>query len=576
MAGFTGKAMLAAGHRLGKITHLDPIGLCFGRLFSEPRFRLSPQDALDTHAVHVSLNIFDNPLDGAQSNFLVNGGRDQLGCGGQSEVQNSTSSSVSLLWDSEAKFVPCSHVRALSLYEDDLSSEPEQCQIVGYRCNTYERFLAGKCGVCDSQNTQCRLMSLAPISMQFRRISTVPIGGESLQPKSRPIYKLYDDEPVEKGQEGAKNKNHQDSRLVDLVNNISNGSIAWVIEDQELNQQIGKTIAELRPELVVEKRASPKERVDEGELMEASNVKTRSDRRLSVEQRARISQTLDKIRTDTRNALTDSAFRLVEESKFKVSSIIGKSPFGSHHYHHHQLPSLSVVSPAEGLRHLSAIVGSASASGPKLISPDVAPEVGTPVPPPVPLGSQALPAGSTNGPLYFVGTGAVTPYCVNYYQFRLLIAETRLSRLLANEQAGGGVFKEAHISSQNKPPLPATGGGAASDQPRQRQAVLNKDKLHLTIKLTDSNGRFFKGFTLVEDARMLIRAPVEQLHSPSAGGPQRVVPGGTTNMIELTMLLNTTKLEPVRISETIISYYFHSIVLADMVEINYMSNISPE
>jgi len=184
VSGFTGKALNAAGHRLGKITHLDPIGLCFGRLFSRPQYRLSPDDALDTQAVHVSLNIFDNPLDGVHSNFLVNGGRDQLGCGGQSEVKNSTTSSVSLLFDPAAKFAPCSHLRALALFEDDHSSQPDQCQMVGYRCGNYDRFLAGKCGFCDAINSQCRLMSLPPIRMHFRRssVAALPVPHSLMQP----------------------------------------------------------------------------------------------------------------------------------------------------------------------------------------------------------------------------------------------------------------------------------------------------------------------------------------------------------------------------------------------------------
>ncbi|KAG9509941.1 hypothetical protein GZH46_01528, partial [Fragariocoptes setiger] len=46
--------------------------------------------------------------------------------------------------------------------------------------------------------------------------------------------------------------------------------------------------------------------------------------------------------------------------------------------------------------------------------------------------------------------------------------------------------------------------------------------------------------------------------------------------ISIQMLLNTTNSRPpVRITEAIVGYYFHDVLLLDAIEINYMSNISP-
>lgn len=593
VAGFTGKAMRSAGHRLGKITHLDPIGLCFGRLFSEPRFRLSPSDALDTQAVHVSLNIFDNPLDGAQSNFLVNGGRDQIGCGGQSELKNSTSSSVSLLWDSEAKFVPCSHVRALSLFEDDLSSKPNQCQIVGYRCLNYERFLAGKCGKCDNQNNQCRLMGFPPLFSNFNKLTIQRPISSTNNPQVNAVQGEYNDtEPASAGysqnQTNEANKIVQGTKLISLVNQISNGSIAWIVDDKELNQKIGSTIAKLKPDFVLaekEDQEAAKQMNNNNNNKEDNNEIRRMDRKLTSDQRERLAQTIDKLKQDTKQALSGGWLNFkndVDISKYKVGSILKPTTTTGQQQHQNQLnhfggllinhlsPTLESDKLSLQASVLSPLTQSISISGPSVdmsVQPtlihmqDVQPFLETSS---APLGSQALPVGSSNGPLYFVGTGPVSPYCVNYYQFRLLIAESRINRLLSSNSLAPNRLGSDIASNVNK--LMAQNDLLTGSV--KREPTTNKDKLHMTIKLTDTNGHFFKGFTLVESARYLTKIPIES--------PKQKFVAASDNMLELTMLLNTTRTEPIRIGEAIISYYFHKIVLADTVEVNYMSNISPE
>lgn len=595
VAGFAGKSMNAAGLRLGKIIQLDPVGLCFGRLFSEPRFRLSPDDAHETQAVHVSLNLFDNPLDGTHSNFLVNGGRDQPGCTGQPELQNSTTSSVSLLFDSEAKFSPCSHLRALALFEDDQSSRPGECQMVGYRCHNYESFLAGRCGRCDSQNSQCRLMSLPPVQMRFRRV---------VLPKPQPAIST----PKAEGQQQVKSNNSTSSELVNLVNEISNSSIAWLVNDHELNQKIGSTIAKLRPEMMaLEKADQMKQAVGEhtssdgheqgnaspGEVQSGEtyidrldsddsgspeagdydgdgNIETdaQADRRSdkadtavgALDGHEHLLSSFDKFKSDTKHLLLEGWTNLKQSDqkpRFVGLQMRPRLP----------IPTILTVPATDAIEHGFEL-------GVETIEPEdpyaaAAVDVAAAWDQHAPLGSQKLPLGAINGPMYFLGTGAITPYCVNYYQLRILIAESRINKLLANNQLARGQMNFLSVND-----LLGVSGAHPSGPLQQHQhikahpAIPSRDMLHLTVKLLEGNGHFFKGFTMSENARTMVRVPIMSAR-------QRAL-SASENMLELTMLLNSTRPQPVKVNEMIISYYFHSVVLADLVEVNYMSNISPE
>lgn len=490
-------------------------------MFSQPKYRLSPDDALETQAIHVSLNLFDNPLDGAHANILVNGGRDQIGCGGQSELKNSTSSSASLLFDSETKFNPCSHMRALSLYEDDLSSSglsgKEQCQIVGYKCSTYDKFLSGKCGFCDQQNSQCRLMGLPTIDrLNFRGLNPLKEQDNPYKQLTT-MYRSNHDEIDNSAAIVATTA--PSTPLTSLVSNISDGTIAWVIDDKELNEKIGDTVAKIKPELIVHNNSEDQSHLNQ--IVGKRSDKTDNDELSSADL---LLKTIDKFKSEARSVL--SGLGGSEASSFKVNTVVN---------HQNLLSTESMESlPKEHESSDDSIID------------------------PIPLGGQALPVGSVNSPLYFVGTSSMSPYCTNYYQFKILIAEWRISRLL-NKNALAATPLVTINNDQALPTIQLNGN-------HQRQQTL-KDKLHLTVKLTDSNGRFFKGFTLLENARLLTRANFRETHKKLR--PQQP-------MLELTMLLNTTRLEPVRISETVISYYFHKIVLADLVQVNYMSSISPE
>lgn len=585
MSGFTGKAMNAAGHRLGKITHLDPVGLCFGRLFSQPRFRLSPDDALETQAVHTSLNIFDNPLDGTHSNFLVNGGRDQAGCGGPSEITNSTTSSVSLLFDPAAKFGACSHMRALDLFEEDQSSERSQCQLVGYRCQNYDRFLAGKCGQCDSANSQCRLMSLAPISTRFRQMSLAP-------ERARFNADFYD----------LLASSSKFNRTLATTNSSNEAVNKLLLTPKTIPRQRNQSagLVTSRPPGNKQQQQSPimfgapsymmSAAVDGNEL--GDDFRRRSDRRLTLDKRDRFAQALDRLRTETRTALVGgwSSLRTVPLPELASDDQMRNSAGDLEHGCESEQQSSFVASIAPATATSSTApppsttieqttettIGQMRAAPLQPAEPiDAEPLSRTAHEPAdnVPVGGQKPPAGSLQAPLYFVGTSAVASYCLNYYQFRVLIAESRLMRVIKANGLG---------SNRLAPQLSQHRGGIITAAATLQQRVANangRDMLHLTVKLSDSLGRFFKGFSMLEHAHSLGRV-INDFAAPSPL-PSSVIGGGPAvgvnePMVELTMLLNSTRPQPRRIGEAIISYYFHQIVLADRLEINYMSNISPE
>lgn len=348
VAGFTGKALRSMNSTLGTIIHLDPVGLCFGTMFGRPEHRLSKDDALDTKAIHVAMNMFDNPIDGARSNFLVNGGRDQIGCGSQSEMINATISSTTMVYDSNGSFKPCSHLRAMSLFEDDLSSNSVGCQIVAYECEDFQSFLSGKCGYCDERNSQCKLMSFNPIDGSKRNGST-----------------------------------GTDERAMVRAN----------VNDPNLDE-------------------------DDDEYGSSEKLNT------------------------------------------------------------------------------------------------------------------------NDGRSYYVGTSSISTYCVNYYQFRMLVRERTLKQM-SNDNLAPNRYVRGRLPN-------------------------GKNSLHFTIKLIDDQGRFFKGFTIDHDVRRL-----RDLKSKYASDY------GLDRQIEFTMLLNTTEPRPVKVTESIISFYYHQMIIADTVEINFMSNISP-
>lgn len=588
--------MNAAGHRLGRITHLDPVGLCFGRLFSQPRFRLSPDDALDTQAVHVSLNIFDNPLDGVHSNFLVNGGRDQVGCTGQSELKNSTTSSVSLLFHPAAKFAPCSHLKALALFEDDHSSEPGQCQMVGYRCQNYDRFLAGKCGHCDATNSQCRLMSLPPLAMQFR---TMSLAGppKTRQPLALNSH-LFDFYPGSSLQDlyGSDSSTPRLANITFLSQpkvglNATRTGASQATSVSALAPLHG-TVATSPAPLTTEMFGAPSFLAGNYLGSDNNELAERSDRRLSVDKRDRIAQALEKLRSETRTAFSGSW------SSLRASHLLGTSEGDLVKSNEHEESSESdmheiTTTTNEANRGPRTTTTPSPTTQTSSVPTTLAGQLRTttgqgeswladqssssrlqqdPVDQ-IPIGSQKIPSGSMHGPLFFLGTGAMAPYCVNYYQFRVLISEWRLQRILKNNGLG---------SNRLAPQLSQHKGGLIKAATALQQRVANasgRDMLHLTVKLSDSSGRFFKGFSMLEEVHSLGRvmndfaAPSPLPLSSFGDGPSA---GLNEPMVELTMLLNSTRTEPQRIGETIISYYFHQIVLADRVEINYMSNISPE
>lgn len=188
VAGFVGKQMNKRRMQLARIVWLEPVGICFGRGLGRKaianEFRLRPSDARHTQAVHTARDAFANVLDAAHTNIMVNDGMKQPGCS-DSDVANSTKSSIQLLIDTASPFNPCGHIRSIELLDDDgLSSgvdvDGPTCQMVAYRCFSHANFIAGKCGFCDAQNRQCTLLGApgwAPTEPVVGNKTQVPSGG---------------------------------------------------------------------------------------------------------------------------------------------------------------------------------------------------------------------------------------------------------------------------------------------------------------------------------------------------------------------------------------------------------------
>ena len=58
-------------------------------------------------------------------------------------------------------FYNCDHHRGFHVYQTDLSSQTK-CQLVAFKCESYEDYLKGKCGTCNSNNTDCYLLGYQP------------------------------------------------------------------------------------------------------------------------------------------------------------------------------------------------------------------------------------------------------------------------------------------------------------------------------------------------------------------------------------------------------------------------------
>lgn len=206
---------------LGRITALDPAGPCFAGGSDAPnasltghighgRRRLSPESAQLVVALHTDTAIFGLNENCAHYDVYVNGGYKHPQCGSIDLV-----SKVNDFFDLDAKQllnpnIVCAHSFAhelidtfmamfhgitgakprkpllngatMSTYRDlvraDLSN-PDRCYPMAFRCDSWEAFLLGECGSCDSDRTS----DCVYIGLTFDPIWSEPV---------RPVYHSSD------------------------------------------------------------------------------------------------------------------------------------------------------------------------------------------------------------------------------------------------------------------------------------------------------------------------------------------------------------------------------------------------
>ncbi|KAI2650930.1 Lipase member H [Labeo rohita] len=126
ISGFTGANF---NGKIGRITALDPAGPEFnGRPPSE---RLDPSDALFVEALHTDMDALGYRELLGHIDYYANGGADQPGC-------------PKTIF-SGSQYFKCDHQRSVFLY---MSSVNGSCPIIAYPCDSYTKFLDGKCMDC--------------------------------------------------------------------------------------------------------------------------------------------------------------------------------------------------------------------------------------------------------------------------------------------------------------------------------------------------------------------------------------------------------------------------------------------
>ncbi|XP_053618638.1 phospholipase A1-like isoform X2 [Plodia interpunctella] len=121
MASFTGKSFKnVTGHKVGRITGLDPAGPCFTQ--AEPELRLKASDAEFVDVIHTNAGVLGMEEPVGHVDYYPNGGSEQPNC--------KLSSS-------------CSHSRAWLMYSESVVNEEG---FPAVSCDSWDQFKEGKCG----------------------------------------------------------------------------------------------------------------------------------------------------------------------------------------------------------------------------------------------------------------------------------------------------------------------------------------------------------------------------------------------------------------------------------------------
>ncbi|XP_025109853.1 inactive pancreatic lipase-related protein 1-like isoform X2 [Pomacea canaliculata] len=128
---------------IGRISGMDPAGPLFESV--DPQVRLDPTDALFVDCIHsdglplTDLG-FGTMSAWCHADFYPNGGRFQPGC--PPVVRRTLGDLLTFRYSEAEDSVSCSHSRSHDLYISSINT----CLFLAYPCDSYDDYIAGKCG----------------------------------------------------------------------------------------------------------------------------------------------------------------------------------------------------------------------------------------------------------------------------------------------------------------------------------------------------------------------------------------------------------------------------------------------
>ncbi|KAF5303392.1 hypothetical protein FQA39_LY09983 [Lamprigera yunnana] len=157
IAGYVGHSF-----KINKITALDPTGPYFE--YMPAIVRLDPDDANFVEVLHTDAHT--SKSQGTMTNmghldFFINGAFQQPHCNESNHLPKFTKLNRNML--KEGDIIPaCSHKRSFKYYIEAL--ENDNCEFVGFKCDSYNEFLEGKCTECKLPGSTCAKIAGIPSS----------------------------------------------------------------------------------------------------------------------------------------------------------------------------------------------------------------------------------------------------------------------------------------------------------------------------------------------------------------------------------------------------------------------------
>lgn len=153
IAGLAGRYLQANGRKslLGRITALDPTGVCFHQKDSQfaSQYSLKPTDARLVVARHFDMGTLGSSRPTGGVDVFVNGGKNQ-------PTPSRAGSGVAALWPL-ARAVGLRAPSHMIASWNEVQPQIDDCRSVAYSCPSYRLFLEGECADCGDrrQNAKC-------------------------------------------------------------------------------------------------------------------------------------------------------------------------------------------------------------------------------------------------------------------------------------------------------------------------------------------------------------------------------------------------------------------------------------